>query len=573
MLSLGGVRHLTGGSRKKARVTCDTLLNLVQRKAVELTVDDGATVVVQAGQPPVVDGSREERMRVGCGSATIGMFAKQWFGKVDEVVVVDDHITGSSLRTSGWKASRRPRDRHQNERPPLDSRPLLSELPNPAQPGAAPISTIRSPSWNPSTQKSPGPDLRLLMVSTTGEHHAYFELDEICARGKRTPESAQRLRRPHQRKLRARPLHGPLHGRRRRLPPRRRHRKSRPPHPLRARRPHARHLRRRPRLRLARRRHHLHGRRDAACPNNAFGYVPTPALVAPIEFTLKLEDYAAWAAIWITSARSATARGNDAGGSVTAQPRKSLALNHLARGHGIMRTRARFACFLLAAACIFHDGPIDLISKPDRTARNATTAPTRPRSARFVTVLDELCAELPSSQPGHEAPRSTQGTHCATHVPRGLPYAERRFITPMAAVAGAVAEEMLCSDDTPPNLTAPTSTTAATSPCTLRPGEHFAIGMIDNRRPSLFGTTDASRAAHQCAASPPAAGAAAAFSLGIADAVTVLADSAAQADAAATIIANAVESSPATQHHARPRPRTRARHRPRPSPGHAAVGH
>ena len=33
-------------------------------------------------------------MRVGCGSAAIGMFAKQWYGKVDEVVVVDDHITG-----------------------------------------------------------------------------------------------------------------------------------------------------------------------------------------------------------------------------------------------------------------------------------------------------------------------------------------------------------------------------------------------------------------------------------------------------------------------------------------------
>jgi hypothetical protein len=27
-------------------------------------------------------------------------------------------------------------------------------------------------------------------------------------------------------------------------------------------------------------------------PENAFGYVPTPALVAPIEFTLKLSDYA-----------------------------------------------------------------------------------------------------------------------------------------------------------------------------------------------------------------------------------------------------------------------------------------
>ena len=33
-------------------------------------------------------------MRVGCGSATIGMFASQWKGLVDEVVVVDDHITG-----------------------------------------------------------------------------------------------------------------------------------------------------------------------------------------------------------------------------------------------------------------------------------------------------------------------------------------------------------------------------------------------------------------------------------------------------------------------------------------------
>ncbi len=33
-------------------------------------------------------------MRVGCGSATIGMFARQWLGHADEVVVVDDHITG-----------------------------------------------------------------------------------------------------------------------------------------------------------------------------------------------------------------------------------------------------------------------------------------------------------------------------------------------------------------------------------------------------------------------------------------------------------------------------------------------
>src|SRR5947208_11879271 len=94
MLSLGGVRHLTGGSRQEGTVTCQTLLDLCNGKPAELQIDDGASIVVQSGQPPIVDGVREERMRVGCGSAAIGMFAKQWFGKVDEVVVVDDHITG-----------------------------------------------------------------------------------------------------------------------------------------------------------------------------------------------------------------------------------------------------------------------------------------------------------------------------------------------------------------------------------------------------------------------------------------------------------------------------------------------
>src|SRR5499433_887227 len=44
MLSLGGVRHLTGGSKKEGNVTCDTLLRLCNGGAVELTVDNGAGV-------------------------------------------------------------------------------------------------------------------------------------------------------------------------------------------------------------------------------------------------------------------------------------------------------------------------------------------------------------------------------------------------------------------------------------------------------------------------------------------------------------------------------------------------
>ncbi|MBV8628087.1 MAG: 6-hydroxynicotinate reductase, partial [Paraburkholderia sp.] len=94
MLSLGGVHHLTGGSKKEGRVTCDMMLALGNKEAVELSIDGGASLVIRAGAAPVVDGVEEQRMRVGCGSATIGIFAKQWFGQVDEVVVVDDHITG-----------------------------------------------------------------------------------------------------------------------------------------------------------------------------------------------------------------------------------------------------------------------------------------------------------------------------------------------------------------------------------------------------------------------------------------------------------------------------------------------
>ena len=54
----------------------------------------GRPLVIEAGKAPVIDGVEERRMRVGCGSAAIGIFAKQWFGHADEVIVLDDHITG-----------------------------------------------------------------------------------------------------------------------------------------------------------------------------------------------------------------------------------------------------------------------------------------------------------------------------------------------------------------------------------------------------------------------------------------------------------------------------------------------
>ena len=125
MLALGGVRHLTGGSKKEGVVACETMLTLANKGAVELVIDGGARLTVQAGRAPIVNGAQEERMRVGCGSATIGIFAKQWQGHADEVIVVDDHITGVLDRASGRPLPGDAARRHPRARPQIDAGPLF----------------------------------------------------------------------------------------------------------------------------------------------------------------------------------------------------------------------------------------------------------------------------------------------------------------------------------------------------------------------------------------------------------------------------------------------------------------
>ncbi len=177
MLSIGGVRHLTGGSKKEGVVTCDTLLKLCSGEAVAMTVDDGVSLTVQAGKAPVINGVQEERMRVGCGSATIGIFAKQWFGHVDEVIVVDDHITGVLTEHQAGRFLDMPlagiRVRGRKSTP--------GRYFQVAEPGTGwggtnvqnPLEIIEK-----IDAKNARPGLRLLMVSTTGEHAEYFVLDE-----------------------------------------------------------------------------------------------------------------------------------------------------------------------------------------------------------------------------------------------------------------------------------------------------------------------------------------------------------------------------------------------------------
>jgi hypothetical protein len=292
MLSLGGVNHLTHGGKKEGRVTCETLLNLCNGKPVELTVDGGVSVVVQAGKPPIINGHAEERMRVGCGSATIGMFAKQWYGKVDEVVVVDDHITGVlSEHQAGKVLGARDTGVKVKGRRSTPGRYFHVAEPGSGWGGAAitdPLDIL-----GPFNPREAWPGLSMLMVSTTGEQHAYYELDDQLQPVKiplpeNLVESVERIRENCEPALCSVLFMGGAGG------------------SLRA------GVTENP-VRLTRSVRQALTTVTAGgapvivwpgggitfmvdvtlLPENAFGYVPTPALVAPIEFTMRLEDYAA----------------------------------------------------------------------------------------------------------------------------------------------------------------------------------------------------------------------------------------------------------------------------------------
>ena len=176
MLSIGGVRHLTGGSKKEGNVTCDALLELCSGEPLELFIDGGHTVVVQAGRAPIVDGHPELRMRVGCGSATVGIFARQWCGHVDEVIVLDDHITGVlSEHQSGRVLDMPPTGIRVRGRKSTPGRYFQVANPGLGWGGTditEPLSIIQK-----IDPKLAWPGLRLLLTSTTGEDALFCVLD------------------------------------------------------------------------------------------------------------------------------------------------------------------------------------------------------------------------------------------------------------------------------------------------------------------------------------------------------------------------------------------------------------
>jgi uncharacterized protein len=187
------------------------------------------------------------------------------------------------------------------------------------------------------------------------------------------------------------------------------------------------------------------------------------------------------------------------------------------------------------------DGPIDLVVEATGAA-DAVRAAYEAAARRFTGLLDELCAELPELRAAAEPERTLLVGVVARRMHAAVaPYAADDFITPMAAVAGAVAEEILGAMLNPASLDRIYVNNGGDIALHLGNGQHFSVGLMD--RPDCDGVMRTIR----LDADDPVRGIATSgrhgrsFSLGIADAVTVLAGTASQADAAATIVANAVD--------------------------------
>lgn len=185
-------------------------------------------------------------------------------------------------------------------------------------------------------------------------------------------------------------------------------------------------------------------------------------------------------------------------------------------------------------------GPIDLIIKAWGEAAEIEAAYVQ-AWRRFATVLPELVAELPllrraadDAHPGVEGKVARRMIEaCRRHRPA--------LLTPMAAVAGAVADEVLEAMLAGRRLAKAYVNNGGDIALHLAPGERLDIGLVaDVARPTLAGSAG-------ILADWPVRGVATSgwrgrsFSLGIADAASVLAGDGAAADAAATLVGNAVD--------------------------------
>jgi len=194
----------------------------------------------------------------------------------------------------------------------------------------------------------------------------------------------------------------------------------------------------------------------------------------------------------------------------------------------------------------FQHGPIDIVAEAHGDPA-AVAAAHAAAWRRFQSVLDELVAELPALRQPVGAACTLQGPIARRMWHACAPF-RPAFITSMAAVAGAVAQELIGHYQRP-GIARAWVNNGGDIAVHLAPGQSTRVGLFaDLARfdPHTLGAlpTDAQfevQAAHPVRGIATSGWRGRSFSLGIADSVTVLAATAAEADAAATVIANAVD--------------------------------
>jgi ApbE superfamily uncharacterized protein (UPF0280 family) len=197
----------------------------------------------------------------------------------------------------------------------------------------------------------------------------------------------------------------------------------------------------------------------------------------------------------------------------------------------------------------FQHGPIDLIIEVD--ADRATLERTIENCwGNFQAILPTLVGELGELRRAVADQPALSGAVAKRMLHACRPFAAERFITPMAAVAGAVADELIEVFKNP-GVRRAFINNGGDIALHLAPGANYRVGIWSQleRLSQVDSATRALDGAFEVESSMPIRGVATSgwrgrsFSLGIADSVTVLASNAAAADAAATLIANAVNCS------------------------------
>jgi len=188
-------------------------------------------------------------------------------------------------------------------------------------------------------------------------------------------------------------------------------------------------------------------------------------------------------------------------------------------------------------------GPIDLVIGMDAATQSDRTRAFETAAQRFDTMLAELVSELPLLRGAVSADTSPPGGAIARRMYHAARPHVPLFVTPMAAVAGAVADEVLEAITAQAPVSRAYVNNGGDIALFLGEGTSFkaAIAGLDGQDHGRITIDAASDVRGLATSGQRGRSQSLGIALGIADSVTVLARTAAAADVAATLIANAVD--------------------------------